>query len=216
MMGRFNSIEKTLSTAQLILDGLLANPELIKVTTPYGYHKAHIRKEKAQLEHTLMLFNAKTDCIQEKKQATRRLNTARTELREVYLRHSGILRAFYRADTALLEELGLHRPTPKAWDRLQTQVQRFYAKAHTLREETTAFPLRADEMEQAQSMIGVIAEARVQQMRKKGEAERTTQLQNEALATLRQWVQDFLVIAKIAFRHDPQQLEALGIVVKAA
>lgn len=107
-MGRFNSIEKTLSASQLILDGLLADPQLIKATAPFGYDRTRIRKAKAQLEHTRMLGDSKNNFYLEKKRATQHFNHARKELRQKYLQHSGVLRAFYRTDTVLLDELGLN------------------------------------------------------------------------------------------------------------
>jgi hypothetical protein len=207
-------INQTLSASRLIIEGALADPEMIKILEAYGYNRKRLQQSKAQLEKTWMLFDSKETSYQEMKRATLQLKTQRSELRQTYLKHAGILRAYYRDDAATLEELGLNQSTPNALDRFIIRTQRFYTKARSLGEATPDFPIQDEEMAQAQAMITAIGEARVQQLSKKREAQRTTQQQNEAIKELRQWVRDFVAIAKIAFRHDPQQLEALGIVAK--
>lgn len=214
VMNLFSGINQTLAISRLIIEGALADPQIIKVLEAYGYNRKQLQQSKAQLEKTWMLFNSKESCYQEKKRATQQLTAYRTELRQAYIKHAGMLRAYYHTDATTREELGLNQSTPYALDRFLTRTERFYTKARSLRETTPDFPILDEEMAQAQAIITAIGEARVQQLSKKREAERTTQQQNEALKELRQWVRDFVAIAKIAFRHDPQQLEALGIIMK--
>lgn len=209
-------INRTFTTSQLIIDGMLADPQLIKMMEPYGYNRKQFQQGKAQFTKTRMLFDSKDACYQEKKRATQQLNEYRQQLRQLYMKHAGILRAYYRKDILTRQELGIAQSTPQGLDRFLTHVQRFYSKALTLAEGVEGYPVLPAEIAQAQEMITAISQTRLLQMSKKREAQRTTQQQNEALAELRQWVRDFLAIAKIAFRHDPQQLEALGITVKAA
>lgn len=215
-MKLLGSIKQTLSFSELIIDGVLAHPELIKATEPFGYNKKSFVKGKAKLENTRLLFNTKDECYKEKKRATQELKSARYELRQTYLRHAGMLRAYYRQNASELEQLGVNQSTPAALDPFLTRAQRFYASVQTLMENAIGFPFMEEEVTRAQAMIRAISEARVRQFSKKGAAQRTTQLQNEALKDLRQWVRDFLTVAKIAFRDDPQQMEMLGIIVKAS
>jgi len=215
-MSLLNGINQTLAASRLMIEGALADPQLIKTLEAYGYNRKQIQKGKAHLERAWLLFDNKELSYQEKKRATQQLTAYRTELRQVFLKHSGMLRAFYRTDAATQEELGLTQATPQALDRFLTRAQRFYTKARLLQAATSDFPIADEALMQAQAMIAAISDARIQQLSKKREAERTTQQQNEALKELRQWVRDFMAIAKIAFREDPQQLEALGIVAKTA
>lgn len=215
-MKLLGGIEQTLSSSRIIIEGALADPQLIKITEPFGYNKKSFEKGKAKLENTQMLFDTKDECFREKKQATEDLNSARHALRDTYLRHAGVLRAFYRNNSKVLAQLGVNQSTPVALDPFLTRTQRFYSSVQGLMVNAIGFPFMEEEVVRAQTMITSIHDARIRQFSKKGEAQRTTQLQNEALKDLRQWVRDFLSIAKVAFRDDPQRMEALGIVVKAS
>lgn len=51
-----------------------------------------------------------------------------------------------------------------------------------------------------------------QQLKEKGEAQTATELRNEVLYALQDWMSDFIAIAKIALEDKSQLLEMLGIV----
>ena len=50
------------------------------------------------------------------------------------------------------------------------------------------------------------------QLKEKGEAQTATQLRNEALDALQEWMGDFISVARIALEDQPQYLEMLGVV----
>ena len=50
------------------------------------------------------------------------------------------------------------------------------------------------------------------QLKEKGEAQSATQLRDEALDALQEWMGKFIAVARIALEDQPQYLEMLGIV----
>ncbi len=54
-----------------------------------------------------------------------------------------------------------------------------------------------------------------QRLKKKADAENTTQTRNESLKALRKWLTEFHAAARLAFKDNPQMLEAFGIKVKS-
>ncbi|MBR8536871.1 hypothetical protein KDU71_14950 [Carboxylicivirga sediminis] len=52
-------------------------------------------------------------------------------------------------------------------------------------------------------------------VREMAESQAATQTKNDAIITLKDWMDDFYSIAKVALYNQPQLLEALGIFVRS-
>ncbi|MEL6903694.1 MAG: hypothetical protein AAFP07_22395, partial [Cyanobacteria bacterium J06606_4] len=60
-----------------------------------------------------------------------------------------------------------------------------------------------------------IEKANLTQEKEKGDVQAATQKRDAALDELKDWLSDFLAIAKIALEDDPQKLESLGVLVRS-
>lgn len=68
-------------------------------------------------------------------------------------------------------------------------------------------------LEEARTRVAAVQSAWEAQKKEEGEAEAATPARDRLLADLEAWVSEYLAFAQIALADDPQQLEALGIVV---
>jgi hypothetical protein len=71
------------------------------------------------------------------------------------------------------------------------------------------------ELDEAQKMVGKVLELLALQQKTKSQAQQLTQDRQAAYNELHAWMKKFMGIARVVFADQPQQLEALGLVVKA-
>ncbi|MDF9796095.1 polyhydroxyalkanoate synthesis regulator protein [Catalinimonas alkaloidigena] len=91
------------------------------------------------------------------------------------------------------------------------QAERFYAtvpQAMLLK-----YNVREEELNQASQMVQQVMELLALQASAKAKVQDLTQQRNQQLEVMKQWMQQFMQIAKVATKDSPQQMEALGIVV---
>ena len=108
---------------------------------------------------------------------------------------------------------GRRRKTYNGWVQ---QAKMFYD--HALANTEVGAELAAFGIDEAKLSAGQAAVQEVQallkaQSKEKGEAQMATKARDEALETLMDWLDDFITIARIALKDNPQSLEILGIVV---
>ncbi|MEL7329962.1 MAG: hypothetical protein AAGJ69_08990, partial [Cyanobacteria bacterium J06559_1] len=73
------------------------------------------------------------------------------------------------------------------------------------------FGITRKKLRASQKTLQVVEAAAQTQEQAKGAAQRATQTRNAAMKALRDWLSDFIAIAKIALAQDRQLLESLGI-----
>ncbi len=94
-----------------------------------------------------------------------------------------------------------------------SQARVFYLNIDLIAEEMARQGILREELDQAAAMIDAVATARVQQHASKSKVQQSKEERDAALEALHVWMQDFLRTARFAFAKNPQQLEALGLVV---
>ena len=70
-------------------------------------------------------------------------------------------------------------------------------------------------LNEARKLVEHVETLDILRQQTKSQLQILTQQKQEALAELEQWMRRFYRIARIALEDQPQQLEALGLVVKA-
>lgn len=127
--------------------------------------------------------------------------------------HRTLAKWIFRQDTDNYRRLELFRPIASQQAAKINQVQQFYREALKSHGLFVRHGLPKAELEQAQSMIEAIVEARRERQQKSGEAQHATQQRDKVRRALRTWVSDFRTVARVALREEPQLLEVLGMVV---
>ncbi|MEL7360094.1 MAG: hypothetical protein AAFN40_26620 [Cyanobacteria bacterium J06560_6] len=146
--------------------------------------------------------------------ATAALNAAWDSARQQYMPLVQIARIAFKGDPATATELGLKGDRAKSLPRWLTQANQFYTNAlasDTILTGLATFGITRKKLRAAQKTLQAVEAAAQTQEQAKGAAQRATQTRNAAMKALRDWLSDFIAIAKIALAQDRQLLESLGI-----
>jgi len=206
-------IEEQLEEARMAVEGVLANPAILRKLEKFGYNRKSMNEAKKLIGEVELLTASQGEGFGLQKNATRQLREAKKEAHTLYMRHLSIARI------ALSEQ-------PELWDILQMngrrkesiagwlkQVKAFYNNVDRVEAVFALYNITADEIAQAKAMVAAIASFRVQQSSGKSSKQQATEQRKAAIKALHEWMRDFLYIARYALKDEKQQMEALGQVV---
>lgn len=149
------------------------------------------------------------------KAATRNLHSAQQELQHTYMRHLSQSRIIFKDQPEFREELRLDGPRKKSLDKWLKQCKDFYYHAPAHLDVLEKYNISGSEITAMQTLLGEIINLYTQQKQAHGKAQVLTQQKQEMAVVVEQWYRKFIRVARIALDEQPQQLEILGVVVKA-
>ncbi len=138
---------------------------------------------------------------------------AQMDAQEVQFKeHVRVVRSAFRKQPEVEHSLKIKRFAERGWP-IVRQAAYFYA--HVLEQELNLQPygISKKELEQAAASVNALLAMKEERTRKKGLAESCTQQKKAAFRELRQWVSEFRITARMAYRDNPQMLEMFGILV---
>ena len=126
--------------------------------------------------------------------------------------HVRIAQVAFREDTMLLHSLKVHRIETRRWECVR-QAEYFYAQLRSRKLSLRAYGITDKELQQSAAAVSQLMQRREDRMEKKGLVEQQSQDKHRAQKALRAWMTDFRMIARVAFRTQPQLLEMFGMPV---
>jgi hypothetical protein len=194
--------------------------EVEAIRTPmeaFGYTPERLQEARGLLDE---LETAVADFTREQGEAVAAIDERRQKqalANEAYMTHLKIARIALRGDAganATLQLGGRRKTTQDGW---LAQAKSFYQQLLGNDAWVAAmakFGQQRERLETALAAIEAAEAAWIHQQKEEGEAQDATPRRNAALDDAEEWVSDYLEIAKIALAENPQQLEALGVVVR--
>ena len=211
-----NSLQEQLNRACLAIEGTIYNKSILKKLEKFGYNEARLQQGKALCERVRMLETAKTDGLGGQKDRTLAFQEAREAIQERYIYHLAVAKLALRNERSWWDTLqltGRRKTNVAEW---LGQVQSFYQNITRVASQMRKRGVTLEELQQTAEMVAAAADLRVQQASKRSEAQSATQQRRAAMDELTAWMQDFRYITKYALKDNPQQLEALGMMVRVA
>ena len=209
------SLQEQLERSRLLAEGVKQNPEIKNKLAKVGFTDADIQRGVDLLQAVVDCKTQQSMGIGAQKAVTQSFKEHQAEINQQYLYHLGIAKIALRNDLSLWDVLqlkGRRKTTMAGWF---SQVQAFYGNIALATAAMKKHGVTADELTQVRQKLTAAAQLRVTQAQKKGESQSATQQHQRSLSELQQWERDLRYLAKFALKDDPQQLEALGIVVPA-
>lgn len=199
------------------LENAKSQPLIASALTEIGYDADKIE------EGITLLTTANTQVLQKKvednesKEASQDFKEKRVLLHETYKDHKEKAKIILKNNEVLQDKLGINTPIKQAYYDWIVQVKLFYENAindATILSEFTALNLTKEKLEFTLVLIQETEIARADYVREKGESQDATKQKNEALDQIKEWMNSFYRVAKLALKDHPQLLESLDKVVK--
>lgn len=208
------SIPEQIKEARTLISNSREHAGIQQALTEFGYPIQNLEKGQALLEQFLLLQRAKRQNYGAKLNATETVVTELQQVKDTYDEHLTLARLAFKQNRGLQKALGLNDAYPPRRSALVEQVANFYEQLLPHHEAVQRYGLTRAEIEQAQATVVALIQSEQQQTQRKGEAQAATQLRNQALKNLQQWVRGYRAIVRVALADDPQLLEVLGLLVR--
>lgn len=212
------SLEEILFQSDLRINNSLSDAKILNAVTPLGYNEAKLNDGAALCtEASTLYFNQKKE-YGEVDGAQKQFETDQKMANNTYKDHVQIARIAFRGNVqagTTLELNGRRATTISGWIK---QTLNFYHALMGNEEWKVAMAEYGQDEAKFQAQLGLIDKVRegAEQVKKeKGDAQNATQVRDEKIEELVDWINDYEVIARIALADKPQLLEKLGIVVKS-
>ena len=190
------------------------NPARQQQLATFGFGPARFNTGKALLK----AFNDKKEeqerCQNEQWSLSKQLNASLVAVAEQFREHVLVVQASFRHDPELLHSLKINRFATRRWEEVRQAVH-FYHQLKLQEVSLANYGVSDKELQQAYANAAQLRQLKQVRADKKSRAEQCTQDKAQLQKELRQWVSDFRTIARMAFRAQPQTLEAFGIQVSA-
>lgn len=200
-----------LQQVYIALTNALNSPEILALLQEFGYDDKKVRDGLKRYDKVVQLNQQQQLVTLEARTASRALQESRQQLTTIFQSHLDIARLAYKREAGYTDTLSLTQARGKTTPDLLAQTKRFYANIPVALMEKYHVPQK--ELTEANKLSQQVMDLVALQRRTQGQMQEFTQVRKAAVAELKDWMNTFFTIAKIALREHPQQLEALDIVV---
>ncbi len=205
-----------LNAARLIISNSLKAPSVSESLTKFGYDPEKLNQGKILLNEVESLIARQKREYGDQYNATDAMYKNYEEGRSLYMQHVKLARLALKKDPALGKSLQLQGERKKTISDWLTQARIFYENALNQDEVIEAlnrFGIDKFALERGRELVDKVAKAMAEQRKEMGDAQSSTSAKYQAMNALNEWVSELKAVARIALQDDPQQLEALGIII---
>ncbi|WPP51113.1 hypothetical protein [Catalinimonas niigatensis] len=199
---------------QMSLEAARRHTDIQAVMTPFGYDKVKLGEAHTLLGEVKKWDSLHFEHIGVQKKATQDIIDARQQVNNIYSKHLKIARLALDQQRELWDLLKLEGRRKQSLSDWLGQVKAFYYNCGRAAEILNKYNITQDIVDQTKAMIEAIEDYRVHQSVSRSHAQEATQRRNKFTRELDSWMQEFMYVAKLALKNNPQYLEALGKTVK--
>jgi hypothetical protein len=199
---------------QMSLEAARKHADIQVSMSPFGYNEAKLGEADNLLGEVKKWDSLYFEHFGAQKKATHEIREARRQVNAIYAKHLKIARVALEQPGHLWDLLKIEGPRKQSLSDWLGQVKAFYNNYERAAEILVKYNITPDIVAQAKAMIEAIEDFRVQQSMSRSHAQEATQRRNKFSRELDGWMQEFMYVAKLALKDNPQYLEALGKVVK--
>ena len=209
-----NKKSDLLNRAALAIDNSLADSGIRGAVAAYGYSEDKLREGRALLEAAQAAASAQLVADGQQLQATAAFNQSLAVAREAYQTLAKLARA--TCDKPTLTTLGLVGSEPQNIGGFLKVAFDLFDNAPQVPALADRFGYNADKLAAERARVSALQAADQTQESFIGAAQKATARQQAAFKALEAWLAEYLKIAKVALRADPQQLEKIGVIARTS
>lgn len=188
--------------------------DMQKRMTVFGYTPKRMQEGNALLEYARMQFSTQESNYNSARYLSLQISKDCAAALETFREHVAIAKTAFRKTPYVIQELKVTKVAGNRWKWVQ-QAKDFYARAEVHMEKLEQFGATAALFQQNKEAVEALLVLKAERLKKKGDAENSTEERDKAIKALRAWYGDFRKIARIAFKDTPQELETYGIKVSS-
>ena len=207
--------QQVLETAQLAVNITEQEAPIRQKMEKYGFIPARMKEGKNLITRAIAAQRKKDSGYDSQLELAQQINAQLEAVQAQFKEHLRVARTAYRNDSTAQQILRIERIASRGWPCVR-QAAYFYHKLQERKLSLQPFGVTAKEIQQATTDTTQLLVMRQERIRQKGLAENCTQEKNEAFRQLKKWVSEFRAVARIAFKDNPQMLEAFGGLVRSA
>ena len=211
---KLDSEEKVLDAARLAIDTLEQEAQIRQKMEAHGYTAEQVKEGKTLLTKALNVRHKKDACYDTQWELSQQIKAQLGAVQGQFREYAKVARTAYRNEPGTLHMLRIERMDQQGWACVR-QAAYFYHKLQEKKLSLQAYGVSAKEIQQATAETTELLTLRQVRIRQKGMAESCTQEKQQAFRELRAWVMELRGIARIAFKSNPQLLEAFGMLVRS-
>ncbi|MFJ1262054.1 hypothetical protein ACILDS_05080 [Capnocytophaga canis] len=191
-------------------------PEILPQLQTLGYTEEKLDdylKKVAELEQ--LMQNQKKEYAEQYAE-TEKFNQKRQEIDELYRRHIAFCKILFKGNVKAISVLELNAGRKNAYASWHQQVSNFYGQLlgnSDFLAKVGTINITQTDLEAQKTALQELSTLKENQKKEAGEAQKATEIRDEALDKLYPSYTELVAYAKVLFQDD-QILEALGIVVK--
>jgi hypothetical protein len=210
--------KQTLGEKMFQMSVVLNNIQDEKLSTSlgkFGYDAARLNTGRVVYNESLALIEAQKLAYADKLQATSAFNVALEAAKGVFNDNVIIARRALIQDLGSIRDLGITGKRPRNFEVWFKTAQSFYNTAlsnNTILNQLSVFGVTTQSLQDGLFLVNSIEPLYSIQKNKMGLAQVARMARDAKLEEMHLWYSDFISMARISFRKDPQQLERFGIV----
>ncbi|GIM57278.1 hypothetical protein CAPN006_16710 [Capnocytophaga canimorsus] len=191
-------------------------PEILPQLQTLGYTEEKLNtylQKVAELEQ--LMQNQKKEYAEQYAE-TEKFNQKRQEIDELYRRHIAFFKILFKGNVKAISVLELNAGRKNAYASWHQQVSNFYGQLlgnSDFLAKVGTINITQTDLEAQKTALQELSTLKENQKKEAGEAQKATEIRDEALDKLYPSYTELVAYAKVLFQDD-QILEALGIVVK--
>ena len=194
------------------LSNVLSTPQLLSLLAAHGYDEKAIKRGlmlHAQVETTTETRDAAQGVV---RSTNRSLQQAKEASLVLFGSHLVLARTAFKRE-GYPDDMKITGRRAGATEEWLSQAKKFYL--HVPADLMAKYNVSKKELMEAQKMVAKVMELLALQQKTRSQAQQLTQERLKSYEELHAWMKKFMRIARAVLTDHPQQLEALGLVVKA-
>ena len=212
-------IKEKISSAQQSIHNARNHPALSDLLGPLSYNTEKLTVGKVITQEVQSLYNTQQKEYGDSYNATKEYQEQWVLLLEEYRDFRIIAKIVFKNNPGALKELGLHELVKRRKGELQTQISATLHNALSNDEFLNAlapYSYTTMRISGILELLLAIPDLKKSRVAEQSEAQSATRARDSRIDDLDEWMFDFLTIARVAVKNDPELMELLGDIVPFA
>lgn len=212
------SESKFLERSRIALSNAESHPEIKLALAEFDVDEAKFAEGWAVYNKAKETWELNVKEESETRVASNTYSTAYSELEMTFKRHRDLTLILCKKDPDTLIQLGVKGVFPSKYNEFFDKTKLFYTTISTntaIQAKLKVIKLTPEVATACLADLDTLLTHRSEFDKEMGESQAATVSKNAALHELSEWMDDFDILAKLAFYDTPQRLEILGVLVKS-